>query len=190
MFGNTTASWSEQSQAEPVWVYKQLEIANVMEGCLSFVCLNGKKPPFPIHRNIKFQNLQIILYISVKKVLNPILPQCNEGLFKTFLAMCIHSDPVFMQTTSSMQLLFCPVLKILSLYPCPVQPPTTSSASTSSSICSLFLCLSISVPWFPWDWILSQIILEGSLSSIDPLGSTALCRGSEVWRMWCMWPMG
>lgn len=102
--------------------------------------------------------------------------------------LCVFT--VTLQTTSSMQVLFCPVLKILSLYPCPVQPPTTSSASTSSSICSLFLCLSISVPWFPWDWILSQIILEGSLSSIDPLGSTALCRGSEVWRMWCMWPMG
>lgn len=55
--------------------------------------LMGKPFLFPIHRNIKFQNLQIILYISVKKVLNPILPQCNEGLFKTFLAMCIHSDP-------------------------------------------------------------------------------------------------
>lgn len=45
-------------------------------------------------------------------------------------------------------------------------------------------------PWFPRDWILSQIMPEGGLSCMDPLGSTSLCRGSEVWEMWCMWPRG
>lgn len=69
-------------------------------------------------------------------------------------------------------------------------PPPIAASSTSRSICGLFLCLSIRVPWFPWDWILSQIMLGGGLSFIDPLGSTALCRGSEVWEMWCIWPRG
>lgn len=53
-----------------------------------------------------------------------------------------------------------------------------------------FLCLSIRVPWFLWDWILSKILPEGGLSCIDPLSSTALCRGNEVWEMWCIWPGG
>lgn len=77
----------------------------------------------------------------------------------------------------------------LPLYPCILQPPI-AFYSTSRSICSLFLCLSIRVPWFPWHWILSQIMPEGDLSCMDPLGSTALCRGSEVWEMWCIWPKG
>lgn len=71
----------------------------------------------------------------------------------------------------------------LSLYPHILQP----LAASSRSICSLFLCLSIKVPWFPWDWILSQIMPEGGLSCMDPLGCTALCEGSEVWEMWCIW---
>lgn len=92
----------------------------------------------------------------------------------------------------------------LSLYPHILQP----LAASSRSICSLFLCLSIKVPWFPWDWILSQIMPEGGLSCMDPLGCTALCEGSEVWESvmymalgvqkprvfrwpyWCLWPCG
>lgn len=47
-----------------------------------------------------------------------------------------------------------------SILPCsfiflpPFQPPT---------VCSLFLFFSIRLPWFPWDWILQQIMLQGSL---------------------------
>lgn len=65
----------------------------------------------------------------------------------------------------------------LPLYPHILQP----RAASSRSICGLFLCLSIRVPWFPWDWILSQIMPEGGLSCMDPLGCTALCKGGEVW---------
>lgn len=84
---------------------------------------------------------------------------------------------------------FSPYWKSPPLYPCVLQSPITP-ASTFRSICSLFLCLSIRLPWFPWDWILSQIMPEGGLPCIDPLGSTALCRGSEVWEMWCIWLRG
>lgn len=98
---------------------------------------------------------------------------------------------IFIYSCISPAALFCQIFFILHwrslpLYPHMLQPHIASSRS----ICSLFLCLSIRVPWFPWDWILSQIMPEGGLSCMDPLGCTTLCKGSEVWEMWCIWPRG
>lgn len=109
----------------------------------------------------------------------------NQGLCcQKAVALSIHSRVFFLSCS-----FFILYWKSLPLYPRMLQPHIASS-STSRSICSLFLCLSIRVPWFPWDWILSQIMPEGGLSCMDPLGSTALCRGSEVWEMWCILPRG
>lgn len=36
----------------------------------------------------------------------------------------------------------------------------------------------------------SRIALKAGLSCKDPLGCAALCRGSDVWRKWCMWLRG
>lgn len=123
--------------------------------------------------------IQIVISLNYREVRGHLRGRCGY----------IYSQWHYLYT-SSMQLVFS-IFKItfaLPLYaPTPIAFPSTST--TSRSICGLFLCLSIIVPWFPWDWVLSEIMPEGGLS-MDPLGSTALCLGSEVWEMWCIWPQG
>lgn len=53
---------------------------------------------------------------------------------------------------------------------------------------SIFIPFHQSSLIFPWLNPQPALMLEGALSR--PLRFTALCRGSEVWEMWCMWPKG
>lgn len=88
-----------------------------------------------------------------------------------------------------MQLLYS-VVKITSSLPWCAPAPHRLLLYNQKHMQSIFYVFPSEFPWFPWDWILSQIMPEGGLSCMDPLGSTSLCRGSEVWEKWCMWPGG
>lgn len=112
--------------------------------------------------------------------------------FETKIQVVINLNHPLKQDLCCQYVRDCVCWKSPPLYPCNLQPLTHPSPPPlhPEAYAGYFCAFPSEFPDFPESWILSQIMLEGGLSRVGPLRSTALCRGSEVCETWCIRPRG